>query len=171
MEALRQFLDASMEVGILCHPGKLIPPAHVVKNTRFLFDTTNEPTLRIPTGKRERSLAMIDYFLERDKPFSRRVLAVLIGVLESATDATPARQGHTHLRNLCSNLYPPSWEGLPHNSTMTLTESNRAELLWWRTSLINDPKQRCRASNSGTLIPSFAVLAPAAQSNTQMQRS
>ena len=155
IEALKQFLDASVEVGILCHPGKLIPPAHVVKYTGFLFDTSNEPTLRIPAGKRERSLAMIDYFLDRNKPFSRRALAVLIGVLESVTDATPARQGHTHLRNLYSNLHPPGWEGLPYNSVTTLTENNRAELLWWRTALINDPKRRCRASNSGTLIPSF----------------
>jgi hypothetical protein len=33
---------------------------------------------------------MIDYFLSREKPFSRRALAVLIGVLESVTDATPS---------------------------------------------------------------------------------
>jgi hypothetical protein len=118
MEALRQFLDASVDVGILCHPGKLIPPAHVVKNTGFLFDITNEPALRIPTSKRERSLAMIEYFLGLDKPFSRRALAVLIGVLESVTDATPARQCHTHLRNLYSTLHPPGWEGLPYNSTI-----------------------------------------------------
>jgi hypothetical protein len=84
--------------GILCHPGKLIPPAHIIKYTGLLFNMTNQPALRIPTEKREQSLAMIDYFLSRDKPFPWHALAVLISVLESVvTDATPAHQGHTHL--------------------------------------------------------------------------
>jgi hypothetical protein len=51
--ALQQFLDKLVKTGMLCHPGKLIPPAHVVKYMGLLFDTTTEPTLRIPVNKRE----------------------------------------------------------------------------------------------------------------------
>jgi hypothetical protein len=69
MEALRQFLDASVEAGIFCQPGKLIPPAHIVKHTGFLFDTADNPILRIAAGKREQSLAMIDCFLGMDQAF------------------------------------------------------------------------------------------------------
>jgi hypothetical protein len=75
---------------------------------------------------------MTDYFLSRDKPFSRRALAVLIGVLESLTEATPSRQGHTHLRNLYTTLHPPGWEGSPYNSLAELSEADRDELHWWR---------------------------------------
>jgi hypothetical protein len=47
-EALLAFLDMSVDVGMLCHPGKLTPPAQVVKYTGLLFDTTTVPTIRIP---------------------------------------------------------------------------------------------------------------------------
>jgi hypothetical protein len=46
MEGLRQFLETSVEVGILCHPGKLIPPAHVVKHAGFLFDSSFDAPCR-----------------------------------------------------------------------------------------------------------------------------
>ena len=59
------------------------------------------------------------------------------------------------MRNLYSTLHPPGWEGLSYNSLAVLTDDNREDLLWWRAALINDPQRRCRASNSGTLIPSF----------------
>jgi hypothetical protein len=49
--ALTTFLDLTVEVGLLCHPGKLTPPAHVVKYTGLLFDTTAVPTLRVPEYK------------------------------------------------------------------------------------------------------------------------
>jgi hypothetical protein len=52
-------------------------------------------------------------------------------------------------------LHPPGWECLPYNSLAELSEADRDELHWWRKVLLNDPKRRCRASNYGTLIPSF----------------
>jgi hypothetical protein len=46
--AVTAFLDLTVQLGLLCHPGKLTPPAQVVKYTRLLFDTEEVPTLRIP---------------------------------------------------------------------------------------------------------------------------
>ena len=61
--ALREFMAAALEVGLLCHPKKLVPPTQVAKYTGFLFDTRSIPTLCIPEDKRQRALAMIDFVL------------------------------------------------------------------------------------------------------------
>jgi hypothetical protein len=42
-KALSAFLDLTVQVGLLCHPGKLTPPAQIVKYTGLLFDTTGTP--------------------------------------------------------------------------------------------------------------------------------
>ena len=153
--ALRQFLDLAVDVGMLCHPGKLQPPAQVVKYTGFIFDTTHEPALRIPEAKREKSLAMLDYVLQHRAPLSRLTLAVVAGVLESVSDATPGRLGHTYLKSLYQTIHPAGWEGIPYYSLTVLSEENRQDLLWWRQALISDSYRRSRGSKAGTLIPTF----------------
>jgi hypothetical protein len=144
-QALQQFLDKSVDTGMLCHPGKLIPPAHVVKYTGLLFDTTAEPALRIPVSKRERCLAMVEHLIHRTKPLSRLALLVAVGVLESVVDATPARLGHTCLRSLYDTLHPPNVLELPYLTSTLLTNANRIDLEWWRQSLLSDACCRCRA--------------------------
>jgi hypothetical protein len=69
-DALSAFLDLTVQVGLLCHPGKLTPPAHIVKYTGLLFDTTSTPILRTPEYKRAKALAMIDYALLHRTRFS-----------------------------------------------------------------------------------------------------
>jgi hypothetical protein len=122
--ALTAFLNCAVDVGLLCHPGKLTPPAHVVKYTGLLFDTVREPILRIPPYKIDKALAMIDYILDHGNHLFRLSLAVVVGVLESLVEATPTRVGHTFLRHLHENLHPPDWEGsdLPYFSFTTLDE-------------------------------------------------
>jgi hypothetical protein len=155
-QALRQFLDLAVDVGMLCHPGKLYPPAHAVKYTGLIFDTTAEPALRIPEAKREKCLAMIDYLLRKTDSISRLSLAIVAGVLESVSDATPSRLGHTYLKSLYSTIHPLGWENsLPYYSSTVLSEANRLDLAWWRHALIVDAKRRCRGSRAGTLIPTF----------------
>jgi hypothetical protein len=55
-DALTAFLDCAVDVGLLCHPGKLTPPSHVVKYTGLIFDSTTE-LLRVPDYKVDKSLA------------------------------------------------------------------------------------------------------------------
>ena len=106
--ALRFFLDTAVDCGFLFHPKKLVPPCQVVKYCGFLFDTTSVPCLRIPDAKRERALAICNYLLDspRRKTWSRLSLAVAAGVLESLTEATPRRLGHTYLREPHSLAHP-----------------------------------------------------------------
>ena len=107
--ALNLFLDVAVQVGLLCHPGKLKPPSQTPLYTGFIFDTRGIPTLRVPTPKRERALAMVDHLLARrnDQLVSRLGLSVVVGTLESLAEATPARLGHTYLRHLYNLLHPP----------------------------------------------------------------
>ena len=97
--AMKLFLDTALELGLLCHPKKLVPPQSVVEYCGFLFDTRGIPELRIPLPKRERALAMVQYLRSSDmtREFSRLSLAVVAGTLESLSDATPSRLGHTYL--------------------------------------------------------------------------
>jgi hypothetical protein len=153
--ALRAFLDMTVDLGLLCHPGKLSPPAQIVKYTGFLFDTRDQPALRIPSCKREKGIAMIDFVLSKKGTISRLVLAVLAGVLESVVEATPSRLGHTYLRSLVDNIHLPDWDGLPYYSEATLTETDREGLLWWRLALLTDASRHCRLAEAGTLIPTW----------------
>jgi hypothetical protein len=59
--ALIAFLNKAVDVGMLCHPGKLTPPAQLVKYTGLIFNTTTEPKLLVPEDKQTKSLAMINY--------------------------------------------------------------------------------------------------------------
>jgi hypothetical protein len=59
--ALEAFLDLTVEVGLLCHPGKLTPPAQVVKYTGLLFDTTGVPMICLPEYKCAKAMAMVGY--------------------------------------------------------------------------------------------------------------
>jgi hypothetical protein len=117
-------LDLTVCVGLLCHPSKLTTPAHVVKYTDILFDTTDIPTLRIPEYKRAKAIAMIEFALLYHTHLSRLGLAVVVGVLKSLVEATPSRMGHTHLRNVQEILHPPGWDGtdLPYYSFAELTD-------------------------------------------------
>jgi hypothetical protein len=133
-DALAAFLDLTVQVGLLCHPGKLTPPAHVVKYTGLLFDTTSTPTLRVPEYKRAKAVAMIEFAINHRQKLSRLGLAVVVGVLESLVDATPSRIGHTYLRNVQETLHPKGWDGsdLPYYSFTKLRDIDCQDLELWR---------------------------------------
>jgi hypothetical protein len=155
--ALTAFLDLTVDVGLLCHPGKLTPPAQVVKYTGLLFDTVSVPKIRIPEYKCMKALAMIDFALRHRSHLSRLGLAVVIGVLKSLTEATQARIGHTYLQSLQSTLHPKDWKGddLPYYSFTALTQDNARELAMWRWLLNRNDGCTARGHKSGCLIPSF----------------
>jgi hypothetical protein len=83
---LNAYLNLTMDVGLLCHMGKLVPPNTIVQYSGFLYDMTTESFLRIPVAKREKILTMLEYILQY-KEHSRLVLSVLAGLLESVTPA------------------------------------------------------------------------------------
>ena len=89
------------------------------------------PCLRIPISKRERALAVVEHLLLAPaRQWSRLSLAVAAGILESLSEATPRRMGHTQLRAFHSLIHPPdSGSGLaPYLTSVCLTEDVIMEL-------------------------------------------
>ena len=107
-QALTIFLDFAVDCGLLAHPDKLIRPSQQVKYCGFLFNSVVQPCVKIPRAKRERALAICEHLLYSPKhiEWSRLSLAVAAGVLESISEATPHRMGHTKLRPLHSLVHP-----------------------------------------------------------------
>jgi hypothetical protein len=136
------FLDLAVKVGLLAHPLKLTPPSQEVKYTGFNWVSVEAPTLKIPSYKADKLIALIEYALDHRDRLSRLFLAVVKGVLESEVDVTPARSGQTHLRSLEHSLHPLGWEGLPFYSFAKLsTEDINNLLLWWKQVLSSNRGQ------------------------------
>jgi len=158
-QALSMFLDTAVNCGLLCHPGKLTPPQQEVKYCGYILDTTGIPTLRIPTSKRERALAMVELLLEgkTDREHSRLALSVVAGVLESLVEATPKRLGHTYLRRLHSIVNPGGLGtgASPFYTRGCLDEPTMRDLKWWKRVLLSSVGRMARTGKSATLVPSW----------------
>ena len=157
--ALALFLDTAVDVGLLCHPKKVQPPSQLQKYVGFIFDTRGIPTLRVPTGKREKALAMVEFLAHSpaNRLYTRMALAVVAGTLESLSEATPARLGHTYLRSLYDAIHPEGaeiGERLYHTKT-ALPPQVHSDLCWWSTLLRHDVSRRVRSRRSGVLVPTF----------------
>lgn len=157
--ALDTFLNMALDMGLLCHPAKLKPPSQRQKYTGFIFDTRGRPTLRVPRDKRERALSMVQYLCGSpvQRTVSRLVLAVIAGTLESLTEATPSRLGHTYLRSLYDLIHAdgePSGEEKYYTKTL-LSATCVRDLRWWERILSLDMSRVAHPSRSGILIPTF----------------
>jgi len=99
-------MDAAIRVGLLFNPTKISPPAPCVKYCGFMYDTTATPTLQIPTDKRERAVAILDYVMtRREQELSRLALSVVYGTLQLLVPASPGNLGQTFLRRSYNILY------------------------------------------------------------------
>jgi hypothetical protein len=152
-----ELLDLAVDVGMLCHPGKLTPEAHIVKYTGFLFDTTTEPSLRISVSNREKAPALFDFVVRHREKVSSLGLAKVTGILESLSEATTSHIGRAYLRKLYKVIHPEGWEedDLAYFSWANLADDLLEDLLWWRHALLNDSRRCCRLHKAGTLSPSF----------------
>jgi hypothetical protein len=151
------FLDAAVDVGMLCHPGKLTPPAQSVKYAGLIFDTRAEPMLLIPEDKRSKALAMTVYACRQKDKISRLALSVVVGVLESLVEATPTHIGHTYLWSLQETLHPLGWDedDLTYFSFAKLSDKDIHNLGLWQWLLQRNFGRRVRSSKAGTLVPSM----------------
>jgi hypothetical protein len=157
-EGLRCLLDLTVNLGLLCHPKKLQPPSQTQLYVGFIFDTQLHPQLRIPEHKIERCQAMATYVREYDNPrgMSRLALSVVAGTLESVSDATPNRLGHTYLRHTYDLIHQGEETGQETYYTMcTLTPEVRQEMQWWIRILQSNLGRSIRGDRSGTLVPSW----------------
>jgi hypothetical protein len=60
-QALPSFMDLAVQVGLLCHPTKTLPPCQSVKYCGYIYDTRGIPTLQIPSDRRDKALAMVQW--------------------------------------------------------------------------------------------------------------
>jgi hypothetical protein len=178
--ALSAFLDLTVKVGLLCHPGKLTPPCQQAKYIGFILDTRGTPALRIPELKKDKAQAMISYFLEKPPTFkfSGLCLAVMAGTLEALVEATPSRMGRLYLRNLHTLLgvatpsetntaaslpdpeHPGEGTNLPqyykrYYQYLCLTEAAREDLQWWQAQLHQDCHHSSFSPKAGVLNPTW----------------
>lgn len=157
--ALTFFLNTAVDCGFLFHPQKLVTPAQVVKYCGFIFDTTDIPCLHIPTPKKERALAICEYLLDSPptKQWSRLSLAVAVGVLESLSEATPRRLGHTYLRKFHSLVHPAGigTGAGPYYTCTHMPAEVKMELRWWKQYLGLASGRVSRTQRAATLVPTF----------------
>lgn len=157
-KALHFFMDTAVDLGLLCHPKKTVPPQQVVEYCGFLFDTRDVPELVIPVPKRERGLAMAQYIAlsPLGKAFSRLALSVVGGTLESLADATPSRLGHTKLRRFHSLIHADGGTGAePYYTRCTVPLDVRKDLEWWIEFLHTANGYPARSSQSAVLVPTW----------------
>jgi hypothetical protein len=157
--ALKLFLDTAVDVGMLCHPKKLTPPQQVVKYCGFLMDSRGIPCLRIPNGKRERALAIVEHLIAAPagRAFSRLSLAVAAGVLQSLMEATPLRLGHTYLHRFRSVVRPDGLgtRAAPYYTTTVVPSAVKKDLEWWRGVLQEAGGRFARSRRLVTLVPNW----------------
>ncbi|CAJ1948036.1 unnamed protein product [Cylindrotheca closterium] len=120
----------------------------------FFLDTA------VDCGEQERAGPGICEYLTgapHHKAWSRLSLAVAAGILESLTEATPRRLGHTHLRHFHSLVHPPDLGtgAPPYYTTTRLSTHVLHELTWWVSFLKTGRGRFIRASQAATLVPTF----------------
>jgi hypothetical protein len=161
--ALNALMDQALTVGLLFNPTKVHPPSQQAKYCGFIYDTRSIPTLRIPTDKRCRALAMIDYMAaRRTGEVSRLALSVMTGLLQSLVDASPSRMGQTFLRHAYDVIHAPPDDGAellhPHQrlySCTLISDAAWADLMWWRAALMRDVSRPARFPGSATLVTTW----------------
>ena len=109
--------------------------------------------------KAERAMAMAQYVggFPSDKDFSRLALSVVAGTLESLSDATPNRLGHTYLRATHALIHPEGGETgrEGHCTSCRISQAVKREMNWW-SRLLADPRGRgLRSATSSALVPTW----------------
>ena len=104
--ALDHIMETTVRLGLICHPSKTSPPSQRVTYCGFEYDTTHNPTLHIPQGKVSRAVSMIHFLRAGVKPnFSRLLISMVIGFLQSLVPATPGNIGASFLRPVYNDLH------------------------------------------------------------------
>jgi hypothetical protein len=104
-EALTATMDLALELGLICQPAKMSPPAPKQKFCGFLYDTTGVPERRVPANKVSRALALLSFVRqELQGPLARLALSVVTGVLQSLVLATAGNVGSNFLSSLYADL-------------------------------------------------------------------
>jgi hypothetical protein len=103
---LEKILDLTVLVGLICHPNKLKPPAHIQNFCGFLYDSVGTHKLRIPENKVVRDLDLLDLLVRGSKTvICCLALVVVLETLQSMVPATPNASGASFLNHVYRNIH------------------------------------------------------------------
>jgi hypothetical protein len=109
--ALKNILDLTVLVGLICHPTIHRPPAQIQKFCGFLYDSVGTPKLRIPDNKVIRALALLEFLTRGSRTvLCRLALAVVVGTLQYLVPATPNAIGASFLHHVYRNIHNETLE-------------------------------------------------------------
>jgi hypothetical protein len=159
-EALTYTVDIALELGLVCQPAKILPPAYEQKFCGFLYNTTSIPecraSLRASLNKVSRALALLSFVQRKlNGPLARLGLSVLAEVLQSLVAATSSKIGSTFLSSIYANLSTGMdpilhVHKLVYYDPVDISGSSLEEMDWWFQSLHSSLS--CHSQPSDTKI-------------------
>ena len=156
-KALDHIMAITVKLGLVCHPSKTSPPSQIVTYCGFIYDTTSTPTLRIPQNKVSRAVSMIHFLQSGVKhTFSRLLISMVVGFLQSLVPATPGNIGAAFLRPVYEDLHQLSTTPMPNTRkayfcSMDLGEKSQLCLEWWVKALSCGLSKQTRPQDVATL--------------------
>ena len=111
----------------------------------------------IPSNKISRAIAMIEFLLHSFKiTFSRLVLSMVVGFLQSLTPITPCTIGAAFLRSLYLDLYNLPDGTAPNTKkayfcAVSLSPRSQLCLIWWVDALTCGLSKQTRPIHVGTI--------------------
>ena len=157
ISALNYVLDQTVRLGLICQAAKTTSPSQSVKFCGFIYDTVSVPTLCIPGDKVSRAIAMVEFLLHGFQlTFSRLVLSMVVGFLQSLTPATPGNIGAAFLRPLYDDLHNLPDVQSPNTKQayfckVSLTSRSQHCLQWWVNALTCGLSKQSRPTQVGTI--------------------
>ena len=132
--AMDHIMGTTVRLGLICHPDKTSPPSQRVSFCGFEYDTSSTPTLHIPQSKVSRAIAISDYLLS-EVSWSRLLVSMVVGYLQSLVPATPGNIGAALLRPVYLDLHTISTTSIPNTkqayfTIMDLSERSKICLQW-----------------------------------------
>jgi hypothetical protein len=155
--ALKNILDLTVLVGLICDPTKLKPPAQIQKFRWFLYDSVGTPKLRIPDNKVVRALALLDFLMRGSRTvICSLALAVVVGTLQSLVPATPNAIGASFLHHVYLNIHNETLENFDdihdfYHSGLALEALAQEDFSWWEQALTSGLREQVQPRDFCTL--------------------
>jgi hypothetical protein len=104
LAGLTQVLALTVQLGLICQPAICTPPSQCIKYCGFIYDTTDAPTLHIPTDV-TRALSQLAYILCLNTNISCIGLVIAVGNLQGLVPPSPNNTGATFLCHVYNYLH------------------------------------------------------------------
>jgi hypothetical protein len=155
--ALKEIMDLTVLVGLICHPTKLKLPAEIQKFCGSLYDSVGNPKLRIPDNKVVRALALLDFLMRGSRTvICGLALAVVVETLQYLVPATPNAIGASFLHHVYRNIHNETLEFFYdihdfYHSGLVLGDLAQVDFSWWEQALTSGLREQVQPRDFCTL--------------------